>query len=474
MSSNVDYAEYASGFRHDEVISFINNEVLSNGGGPDFYTTFRSQSWSEIEDRLQAVLNDPELPSTIKRACTWSALTLGIRVGARQREQLVYQVRQLQDRVEELEGASWALAPELQRLRKERDEMALQLRFTQAAQQQALNERDMLHGWLLQTETLAKETLLAHGIVPGPRPVQVGAMVWPLSEEQHRNMGAMGMPGCLWGQAMQPLLPLPCPFPFYPPFPMGFPPLQPLPPPPPVFTEAVQAVIPPNMPSLGNNPPGPQAIVGTHEEMAPLGKQRSHSHKEGPEILQDTVPLWNINSLSQQDPERPQGMVNLSDNKNHSQEDGAVGPQGMVPTGYSYNQSQEQHLERPHSMVTMGDRNKSHSQEKDPEMPQGTVPLGGIQSQEGDPERPQATHLRGSSSLDVKQNPKKQRPQGQRFWQSKERRASASQLRKMSARRDWDCPWCKMMNFSWRKACFRCRIVYIPGELGNVNPGQTH
>ncbi|XP_053773425.1 testis-expressed protein 13D [Desmodus rotundus] len=381
MASNVDYAEYASGFRHDEVISFINNEVLSNGGGPDFYTTFRSQSWSEIEDQLQAILNDPELPSTVKRACTWSALTLGIRVGARQREHLVYRVRQLQDRVEELEGASWALAPELQRLRKERDEMASQLRFTQAAQRQALNERDMLHGWLLHTETLAKVTLLAHGIVPGPRPMQLGAMLRSPSEEQHRNVEAMGMPGCPWAPAMQPLLPVPYPFPFYPPFPMASPSLQPLPPPP-VFMEAERAVIPPKMPPLGNNPPGPRAVLGTQEEMAPLGKQKSHSHKEGPEILHDTVPLGDINSLSQQDAERPQGMVNLSDNKNHSQEDSAVGLQGMVPTGDSCSQSQEQHLERPHGMVTVGDRNESHSQEKDREMSQVTVPLGGNQSQE--------------------------------------------------------------------------------------------
>ncbi|KAF7474654.1 Hypothetical predicted protein [Marmota monax] len=49
----VDFGDPRSGFRHSEVVVFINEEVLSNGGSPDFYLTFRSRPWNEVEDNLQ-------------------------------------------------------------------------------------------------------------------------------------------------------------------------------------------------------------------------------------------------------------------------------------------------------------------------------------------------------------------------------------------------------------------------------------
>ena len=76
----VDFGDHASGFRHIDVIKFINNEVLVNGGGPDFYVAFRSRPWSKIEDQLQTVVADPRVPHNIKRACAWSALALSVRV----------------------------------------------------------------------------------------------------------------------------------------------------------------------------------------------------------------------------------------------------------------------------------------------------------------------------------------------------------------------------------------------------------
>ncbi|XP_048653437.1 testis-expressed protein 13C-1-like, partial [Marmota marmota marmota] len=91
----VDFGDPRSGFRHSEVVVFINEEVLSNGGSPDFYLTFRSRPWNEVEDNLQSVVADPQVPRAIKRACAWSALALGVRVVARQREQQARRVRRL-------------------------------------------------------------------------------------------------------------------------------------------------------------------------------------------------------------------------------------------------------------------------------------------------------------------------------------------------------------------------------------------
>uniref|UniRef100_A0A8D2C514 Testis-expressed protein 13 A-D N-terminal domain-containing protein n=1 Tax=Sus scrofa TaxID=9823 RepID=A0A8D2C514_PIG len=177
----VDFGDQASGFRHNEVIRFINNEVLMNGGGPDFYVAFRSKPWSEVEDRLRVIVADPQVPHSIKRACAWSALALSVRLGARQREQQVSQIRRLQEQLEEREVASWALASELQRLRDEREEVVTQLRFTQAALQQALNEYDVLRGQLLQSAWPLRVEALTQDKVTNFRKVSKN---WKYSEEK--------------------------------------------------------------------------------------------------------------------------------------------------------------------------------------------------------------------------------------------------------------------------------------------------
>ncbi|CAK6450287.1 unnamed protein product [Pipistrellus nathusii] len=506
MAGNFEDADV--GFRHNEVVSFINNEVLLNGGGPDFYTTLRSQSWNEIEDRLQAVLTDPQVPRMRQRACAWSALALGVRVAARQREQLLCQVQQLQNRVEELEGTACGLAPELQRLHVEHENKTLQLHLTRTALEQALNERDVLHAQLQQVAGWVQVALPSQEMMPGPQPRQFGASSWPLNEEQ-RTMEAMGMPGSPWAQNMPPPLPVLVPFPFQ--FHPLFPPVSPfLPPLPPaaVFMEAGGAVMPP-MPPLGIYTPNPWAAVWAQEERAPLWDHRIPSQEEGPDFLQVTVPLGDIRNFSQeQDPERPQGLVNLSDNRNHSHEDSVVGPQGMVPLWDCWSHSQEQHLERSQGMVTMSDMrnnsqeegpercqhmvpleasgrhgqeesserpqgvvhlggNRSHCLEGDPERLQGTAPLGGRgnQGQEGKSQTPQETSLGGSKSLDMRGNKKKQKFQGQKAKQPKGIRASQSQRRKMSASNysgpNWNCTWCRAINFPWRKFCYICRKFFI-------------
>uniref|UniRef100_A0A8C9PRU0 Testis-expressed protein 13 A-D N-terminal domain-containing protein n=1 Tax=Spermophilus dauricus TaxID=99837 RepID=A0A8C9PRU0_SPEDA len=172
----VEFGDHASGFRHNEVVRFINSEVLMNGGGPEFYMAFRSRPWNEVEDQLRTVVVDPQVPRALKRACTWSALALGVRVVARQREQQGRRIRRLQDQVEEREAACWALASELQRLREERDDATTHLRFTQVALQQAIDEREVLRGRLLQAERLAFADPLPPKVVPVMAAQQHGAV----------------------------------------------------------------------------------------------------------------------------------------------------------------------------------------------------------------------------------------------------------------------------------------------------------
>ena len=96
----VNLADYMSGFRHNDVISFINSEVLVNRGDPDFYMAFCLRPWNEVEDWLRIVIANPQVPHDIKRACAWRTLVLSVHVGMRQQERQECQIWWLQEQVE--------------------------------------------------------------------------------------------------------------------------------------------------------------------------------------------------------------------------------------------------------------------------------------------------------------------------------------------------------------------------------------
>ncbi|XP_021485492.2 testis-expressed protein 13C-1-like [Meriones unguiculatus] len=175
----VDFRDPKSGFRHCEVVLFINEEVLKNGGGPGFYLTFRSRPWKDIEDGLKSIVVDAQVPRTIKRACAWSALALGVRVATRQRERQTRRVQQLHGQVKDHEAASWTLATDLQRLRDERDEVVSELRSARDNLKQVLQERDMLHRKLIEFE-LSQQLLAESQDADYP-----GTPPWPLLVKKH-------------------------------------------------------------------------------------------------------------------------------------------------------------------------------------------------------------------------------------------------------------------------------------------------
>ncbi|XP_052603628.1 testis-expressed protein 13C-1-like [Peromyscus californicus insignis] len=175
----VDIGDPKSGFRHCNVVVFINEEVLRNGGGPSFYLTFRSRPWKDIEDGLKSVVADTRVPHTIKRACAWSALALGVRVAKRQREKQSQRVQQLHNQVEEHEAATWTLATDLQRLREERDEVVSELRSARDNLKQVLHECDMLHKRLIEFD-LSQQLLAESQDTEYP-----GTLPWPLIIKEH-------------------------------------------------------------------------------------------------------------------------------------------------------------------------------------------------------------------------------------------------------------------------------------------------
>ncbi|XP_023409577.1 testis-expressed protein 13D-like [Loxodonta africana] len=493
----VAFGDHESGFRHNEVIAFINNEILSNGGGPDFYLAFRSRPWNEVEDWLWDTVRDPHVPGHIKRARAWSALALSVRVAARQRVRQDRRVQRLQDQLQEREAASRALALELQRLREAHEEADSQLRFTQAALQQALSECDVLRGRLFQVGRWAQGIPLPMEIVLVPRAHPHMTAAWPQNAEGYRGVMAMGAQGRLyvetqmialapvlyvpgppypWIQVFQHPLPMPVPysFPFHAPFPM-VPYLPSLPPAVVMNTEA--AAVPLQLLPGVIYPPCLWVAVGS-QEMAPLRYQRYHGQEQGLFIPQGTAPLGNRGSRSQEEGSmRPQETVPLGDNRSHSPEEGPVRPQEPARVEDNRNHSQEGGPVRSQGISPQGDT-RSHSQEEGPVIPPGMPPLGDSRSQEEGPVRPQAmAPLGGRRSREVRENPKKQQPQGQKAKQPRGKKTSESQHQENPAPRsspaNWDCPWCRAMNFSWRTACYKCRRVYVPDESGGLDPGQA-
>ncbi|KAM7225138.1 hypothetical protein CapIbe_023115 [Capra ibex] len=426
----VDFGDHASGFRHIDVIKFINNEVLVNGGGPDFYVAFRSRPWSKIEDQLQTVVADPRVPHNIKRACAWSALALSVRVGARQWEQQAHRIRQLQEQVGEREAASWALANELKRLREERQEAAVHLRSARYTLKQVMDERDMLRWRLLQFERSAQLAPVAHEMLPGPGAEQLGATAWPMNVPAHGKMVALGAQGVphsesqmaapaavvyvpgpqsSFAQAMQPRppMPVPHPFPCHVPFPSGYPYVTPL-----AVMEggavtapAVPGAVAPQMPPLGIYPPGQWAAGGAQEEMAPpydpsfnaqeeysdnlQGEYaqeacRSHNREEGAVCPQGMSTLGDSRSQSRDEGAVcPQEMSSLQDSRSQSREEGAVCPQGMSSLPDSRSQSREEGAVCPQEMSSLPD-SRSQSREEGAVCSQGmsSLPDSRSQSQE--------------------------------------------------------------------------------------------
>lgn len=348
----VEFGDHNSGFHHTEVIKFINNEVLMNGGGPEFYTTFRSRSWNEIEDHLHTILVDPKVPRTLKRACTWSALALSVRVGARQREQQARRVGRLQEQVGEHETASWTLASELQRLREERDQAAAQLVFTQTALQEAMDEREILRGRLLQAERSALPD------VPEPKMQQGSASVWSLEEEEQeewrsreaQNMPSLeaqmpvppvlsylpGLPGP-WVQSVQPFLqmPVPHPLPLNTRIPLAFPYSTPVPRPLVMesgATTAAMATVVPQTAPAEIYPPGMWVSMGSREATASPCGQTFHRHNEYPENLQDVSHLGNSVSHCEEGSNKPQGTPPHGDSSNNNHKESHVTSQMKVAT----------------------------------------------------------------------------------------------------------------------------------------------
>ncbi|KAL2768352.1 testis-expressed protein 13B [Daubentonia madagascariensis] len=144
------------GFQHGKVVAFINEKMAGHVKGPEFYLENMSLSWEEVEDKLNAILEDSEVPSQAKEACAWGGLALGVRFARRQGQLQGRRVQWLHDFAKLHKSAAQALASDLKELtaqqEMERKEAAFQLRLTQANLARVQREQELLRWKLLQTE----------------------------------------------------------------------------------------------------------------------------------------------------------------------------------------------------------------------------------------------------------------------------------------------------------------------------------
>ncbi|XP_028620798.1 testis-expressed protein 13C-1-like [Grammomys surdaster] len=394
----VEFGDHGSGFHHAEVIKFINNEVLMNGGGPEFYMTFRALSWNEIEDQLHTILVDPKVSRSLKRACTWSALALSVRVAARQREQQAHRVWKLQDQVGECESASWTLVSELRRLREERDQAAAQLLSIQAAIQEAMDEREILLGRLLQAERSAL------AVVPETRMEHSRTSLWSFEEEleelefrESQNMSHLeaqipilscvpGLPSP-WIEAAHPFLRMPVPHPLTlnAPFSLDFPYSTPAPCPVLMDSRETTTAMATGLPQIdpsGIYPPGLWVTLESQRqnecsETVQVGNhlEESISHsEEDPEKCQETSLHGDRSNNHKENHAKPlmmaatekkslvmyQETAAVEVNRNHSIKEESVMPQEIAAQGNKKSSTQKKYPEIPWMEAGLKD-NISHN-----------------------------------------------------------------------------------------------------------------
>ncbi|XP_057616692.1 testis-expressed protein 13B [Chionomys nivalis] len=149
----------SSGFRHDKVLTFINEQMSKQPEGSAFYQENLSLSWEEVEEKLRLLLEDNEMPSQAQEACAWGGLALGVRFAWRQGHLLRRRVQWLHDFASLHRSAAHALASDLKKLtdqqEMERKEAAFQLQLAHTRLAELQRERDLMRLKLLHTELRA-------------------------------------------------------------------------------------------------------------------------------------------------------------------------------------------------------------------------------------------------------------------------------------------------------------------------------
>lgn len=155
----------SSGFRHEKVLTFINEQMSKQPEGAAFYQENLSLSWEEVEEKLRLLLEDNKMPSQAQEACAWGGLALGVRFAWKQVHLQRRRVQWLHDLASLHRSAAHALASDLKKLsdqqEMERREAAFQLQLAHTRLAEVQRERDLMRLKLLHAVRLPPNPVLA-------------------------------------------------------------------------------------------------------------------------------------------------------------------------------------------------------------------------------------------------------------------------------------------------------------------------
>ncbi|KAJ1057561.1 hypothetical protein K5549_003034 [Capra hircus] len=187
----------SSGFWHGKVMAFINERMSRHAKGPEFYLENLSLSWEKVEDKFKAILEDRQVPGQAKEACAWGSLALGMRFACRQSQLHGHRVQWLHDLAGLHKSAAHALASDLKLFMAQHEleckEAAFQLQQMQANLEKTRKERDQLRWKLFQAELESLRERAAKG--PGlAMATASGAETEGTSEEEEEEAWATATP----------------------------------------------------------------------------------------------------------------------------------------------------------------------------------------------------------------------------------------------------------------------------------------
>ncbi|XP_037600876.1 testis-expressed protein 13B [Cebus imitator] len=161
--------------------------------GPEFYLENISLSWEEVEDKLRTILENSEVPSEVKEACTWGSLALGMRFAHRQAELQNHRVQWLQNLAKLHRSAALVLASNLTELKEKQEmecnEATFQLQLTQTSLVEVQRERDMLRWKLFHAELSSPQGQGQAIVFPG---LATAGGAWTGADEQEKEVATAG------------------------------------------------------------------------------------------------------------------------------------------------------------------------------------------------------------------------------------------------------------------------------------------
>jgi hypothetical protein len=97
----INFNDPTCGFYHQEVVAFVNEQIVKGGPSRFFDRIHLCKSWNAVERELLTIVTDSAIPRSLKKSCAWSALALGRSLAKKRCQEYREKVKIMQDQLEE-------------------------------------------------------------------------------------------------------------------------------------------------------------------------------------------------------------------------------------------------------------------------------------------------------------------------------------------------------------------------------------